>query len=199
MSWIEERRYRAIFLRIRNGIEILVKHGFLHIVFLCSFRRRKGVVGRPHLDISLTYSYIYTSHKEARNKADAHQTGPFLSILSAFFRLKRYKGEFRPKFEKGGIYNLEEAMFLRGKRALRKNMAIFVCVAFVILLLPHVTHAASRSSSKKSSLSQIAFTFSISNLIVSNFLKGSTNPDSDLARTSSGNVKSKKKPKKDRD
>ncbi len=88
-------------------------------------------------------------------------------------------------------------MFLKGKTTLRKNMAIFVCVAFVFLLLPHVTHAASRSSSKKSSMSQIAFSFSISNLIVSNVVKGSTDPDS--TKTISGNVKSKKKPKKDRD
>lgn len=82
-------------------------------------------------------------------------------------------------------------MFVKGKKSLRKNMAIFMCVALVFLLLPDVTHAASRSSSKNSSMSHIAYTFSISNLVVSNVVNGSTNPD----RTSSGTIYSKKKPK----
>ena len=90
-------------------------------------------------------------------------------------------------------------MFLRRKRTLRKNMAIFVCVAFVSLLLPYVTHAASSSSSTNSPTSQIAYTFSISNLIISNIVNGSTDPETDSDRSISGNVDSKKKPKKDRD
>ena len=90
-------------------------------------------------------------------------------------------------------------MFLKGKRTLRKNMAIFVCVAFVFLFLPRVTHAETSSSSSNSPTSQIAYTFSISQLIVNNVVNGYSNPETDYDRTSSGNVTSKKKPIKDRD
>ena len=90
-------------------------------------------------------------------------------------------------------------MFLKGKRTLRKSMAIFVCVAFVFLLFPCVTHAETSSSSTNSPTSQIAFTFSISNLIVSSIVNGSTSPDSSLDRIISGNINSRKKPIKDRD
>jgi len=38
-------------------------------------------------------------------------------------------------------------MFKKGKNSLKKNMAILVCVAFVSVIIPEVTHAASRSSS----------------------------------------------------
>ena len=70
-----------------------------------------------------------------------------------------------------------------------------MCVVLVFLLLPNITHSASRSSS---SMSQIAYTFSISNLVVNNVVNGTTNPDQIyLARYGSGNVKSKKKPKDD--
>ncbi len=43
----------------------------------------------------------------------------------------------------------EEAMLKKRKSSLKKNMAILVCVAFISLMLPDVTHAASNSSTKE--------------------------------------------------
>lgn len=94
-------------------------------------------------------------------------------------------------------------MFLKRIRAQRKNMAIFVCVAFVSLLLSYVTHAETSSSSTNSSTSQIAYTFSISNLIISNIVNSPTSPDQEdqtiYLRDTSGTLTSTKKPLKDRD
>jgi hypothetical protein len=38
-------------------------------------------------------------------------------------------------------------MLKKRKNSLKKNMAILVCIAFISVMLPDVTHAASRSSS----------------------------------------------------
>jgi len=50
---------------------------------------------------------------------------------------------------KGGTKNEEEAMFKERKNSLRKNMVFLVCVAFIFLIFPEATHAATRSSSER--------------------------------------------------
>ena len=70
-------------------------------------------------------------------------------------------------------------------------MAIFMCVALVFLLLPDVTHAASKSSS---STSLNAYAFYLANLTVNIVVYGSTS-NSDDAILIQGTIKSKKKPK----
>jgi len=82
-------------------------------------------------------------------------------------------------------------MFVKGKRSLRKNMAIFMCVALVFLLLPDVTHAASSSSY---SISLNAYAFYIANLTVNIVVHGSTSPSDDPIFIQ-GLIYSKKKPK----
>ena len=84
-------------------------------------------------------------------------------------------------------------MFVKGKRSLRKNMAIFMCVALVFLLLPDVAHAASKSSS---SVSLNAYAFSIANLTVNIVVHGSPSPSDDPIFIQ-GAIKSRKKPKDD--
>ena len=84
-------------------------------------------------------------------------------------------------------------MFVKGKRSLRKNMAIFMCVALVFLLLPNITHAASKSSF---SVSLNAYAFYIANLTVNIVVHGSTSPSDDPIFIQ-GALKSKKKPKDD--
>ena len=52
-------------------------------------------------------------------------------------------------------------MLKKRKSSLKKNMAILVCVAFISLMLPDVTHAASSSSSQEFPfLKQYIFLFS---------------------------------------
>ena len=82
-------------------------------------------------------------------------------------------------------------MFVKGKRSLRKNMAIFMCVALVSLILPDVTHAASKSSS---SISLNAYTFYLANLTVNIVVHGSPFPSDDPIFIQ-GTINSKKKPK----
>jgi len=81
-------------------------------------------------------------------------------------------------------------MFAKGKRFLRKKMAIFVCVALVFLLLPDVAHAASSSSSY---ISLNAYTFYIANLTVNIVVYGSTSPSDDPISIQD-TINSKKKP-----
>jgi hypothetical protein len=50
---------------------------------------------------------------------------------------------------KGGTKNEEEAMFKERKSSLRKNMVFLVCVAFILVIFPEATHAATRSSSER--------------------------------------------------
>lgn len=40
-------------------------------------------------------------------------------------------------------------MFKERKSSLRKNMVFLVCVAFILLIFPEATHAATRSSSER--------------------------------------------------
>ena len=82
-------------------------------------------------------------------------------------------------------------MFVKGKKSLRKNMAIFMCVALVFLLLPNITHAASKSSS---SVSLNAYAFYIANLTINIVVYGSTAPSDDPIFIQ-GTINSKKKPK----
>lgn len=66
-----------------------------------------------------------------------------------------------------------------------------MCVALVFLLLPNITHAASKSSS---SVSLNAYAFYIANLTVNIVVHGSTSPSDDSIFIQ-GTVSSKKKPK----
>lgn len=86
-------------------------------------------------------------------------------------------------------------MLTKRKKSLRKNIAILMCVAFVFLFLPDVTHSASSSSSKtpKSTdpLSIYSYYLLISNLTANIVVNGSAYP------TITANSDSVKKPKKD--
>lgn len=50
---------------------------------------------------------------------------------------------------KGGTKKEEEAMFKERNSSLRKNMVFLVCVAFIFVIFPEFTHAATRSSSER--------------------------------------------------
>ena len=50
---------------------------------------------------------------------------------------------------KEGTKNKEEAMFKVRKSSLRKNVAFLVCVAFIFVVFPEATQAATRSSSER--------------------------------------------------
>lgn len=63
-------------------------------------------------------------------------------------------------------------MFKDRKSSLRKNMAFLVCVAFIFMVFPEVTHAATKPSSErfpfpKESISLISAVFSFASLNLS--------------------------------
>ena len=53
-------------------------------------------------------------------------------------------------------------MFSKRKRSFTRNMAILVCVAFILVTIPEVTYAAASSSSGRTSSSQNSFPTSFS-------------------------------------
>jgi hypothetical protein len=63
-------------------------------------------------------------------------------------------------------------MFKERKRSLRKNMVFLVCVAFIFMIFPEVTHAATKPSSERfpfpeESISLISAVFSFASLNLS--------------------------------